>query len=226
MPIARRRPPPRPDRAPQAPYRPALPAVAALPTLTGPHLVLRQLAERDLPALYAVFSDPLVMRYWSHPPLASPADAAWYFANLEAGRRDRRFWQWGIAVRDEDTVIGTVSLFGADAARRRAELGYAIASARWRRGHASEAVHLAIAHAAGALGLRTLRADVDPRNLASRGLLETLGFRCTAQRHTGRCVDGVPVPSASYVLQMHMPDATHGRTGFADPVMEPADPER
>lgn len=204
MPIARRRGPPhRPGRIPAAAQRPALPAVSALPTLCGPHLILRQLAERDLADLYGVLSDPLVMRYWSHPPLASPADAVWYFANLEAGRRDRRFWQWGVTVRDDDAVIGTVSLFAADAVRRRAELGYAIASARWRRGHASEAVRLAIAHATGALGLRTLRADVDARNLASCRLLETLGFRCAAQRHTGRCVDGVPVPSALYVLQMH-----------------------
>lgn len=207
MPIARRLlPPHRPDRAPAR--RRALPAVAALPTLTGPHLILRQLAGRDLPSLYGVLSDPLVMRYWSHPPLASPADAAWYFANLEAGRRDRRFWQWGVAVRDEDTVIGTLSLFAADAVRRRAELGYAIASSRWRQGHASEAVRLAIAHAAGALGLRRLHADVDPRNTASCRLLETLGFRCAAPRHTGRCVDGVPAPSALYVLRMHTTGAT------------------
>lgn len=202
MPIARRlRPPRRPERSPAR--RPALPAVAALPTLTGPRLILRQLAEPDLPSLYGVLSDPLVMRYWSHPPLASPADAAWYLANIEAGRRDRRFWQWGIAVRDDDTVIGTLSLFATDALRRQAELGYAIASSRWRQGHASEAVRLTIAHAAGALGLRTLRADVDPHNTASCRLLETLGFRSAVQRHTGRCVDGTPVPSALYVLQMH-----------------------
>ncbi|HUD42134.1 MAG TPA: GNAT family N-acetyltransferase [Dokdonella sp.] len=174
--------------------------------LSGPRLILRQMGEHDLPDLYAILSDPLVMRHWSHPPLASPADAAWYFANLEAGRRLRTFWQWGVVVRDEDAVIGTVSLFAVDAARRRAELGYAIASARWRRGHASEAVRLAIAHASGALGLRTLLADVDPRNAASCRLLDRLGFHCTEQRHTGRCVDGVPVPSALYVLQTHMPD--------------------
>jgi|GEM_PF-1101988 len=202
MPIARRRPL-RPDRTPHTTPRAALPAVATLPTLTGPHLVLRQLAERDLPDLYGVFSDPLVMRYWSHPPLASPADAAWYFANLEAGRRDRRFWQWGVALRGEDTMIGTVSLFGADAVRREAEIAYAIASARWRRGHATEAVRLAIAHAFGPLGLQRLLADVDPRNDASCRLLDTLGFRREGQRHSGRCADGAPVPSASYVLHLH-----------------------
>lgn len=185
-----------------------LPAIAALPTLSGPRLRLRQLAERDLPYLYGVFSDPRVMRYWSHPPLASAADAAWYLANIEAGRRHRRFWQWGVAMRGDDALIGTVSLFALDAARRQAELGYAIASTRWQRGYGAEAAGLAIAYAWGHLGLQTLLADVDPRNDASCRLLATLGFRSAERRQTGRCVDGVPVPSALYVLQLHTAEPT------------------
>jgi [ribosomal protein S5]-alanine N-acetyltransferase len=187
--------------------RSVLPAVGVLPTLQGRRLALRQLSGRDVPALFEVFSDPQVMHYWSHPPLATLADAQWYWANLEAGRRHRTLWQWGIAVRDGDTIVGTVSLFAVDPIRRQAELGYAVGSAYWRRGHASEALHLAITYAWRALDLNRLEADVDVRNLASCRLLEKLGFRHAGERHAGRCVDGKPVPSAFYALQRHASEA-------------------
>ena len=38
-------------------------------------LVLRPLAERDVPALFEIHSDPLAMRYWSAPVWT--AGAAW-----------------------------------------------------------------------------------------------------------------------------------------------------
>jgi ribosomal-protein-alanine N-acetyltransferase len=38
-------------------------------------LLLRPLAEADAPALFAIFSDPVVMRYWSTPPWASMDEA-------------------------------------------------------------------------------------------------------------------------------------------------------
>lgn len=57
-------------------------SLAALPTLDTPRLLLRPLTAADVPALFAIFSDPAVMRYWSSTPLADEAAAAALLAEI------------------------------------------------------------------------------------------------------------------------------------------------
>ena len=73
--------------------------------------------------------------------------------------------------------IGTTTLFRFDPRHRRAEVGYALRSDHWGQGLASEAVSLAIDWALRTLDLHRVEADIDPRNDASRRVLERLGFR-------------------------------------------------
>ena len=47
-----------------------------LPIITTPRLVLRWISEDDIDSLYAIFSDPQVMRYWSTVPLPNREAAA------------------------------------------------------------------------------------------------------------------------------------------------------
>lgn len=84
--------------------------------------------------------------------------------------------QWGIALRDTDEIIGTVSLFQIDLANARGELGFALGREHWGQGYAREAVSRALDFAFGPLGLHRLEADVDPDNARSLKLVESLGF--------------------------------------------------
>lgn len=148
-----------------------------LPTIEGERLRLRWLEESDVPALYAVFSDPAAMRYWSHEPFRRIEQAHGYLESIRHGFMEGRLFQWGVARRVDDAVLGTVTLAQIDHANRRAEIGFALAPAHWGQGYGREAVALALAHAYGALALARIGADVDPRNGASLRLLESLGFR-------------------------------------------------
>ena len=153
-----------------------IPDAPRLPTLDGERLRLRPLDDADVPALYTVFGDPEVARFWAVPALAHEAAAAGIVAQARDNFAARRGFRWGVALRADDVVIGTCSLFNLDAAHRRAEVGYALARSHWRRGYASEALALAIAFGFTVLGLRRLEADVDPRNDASLRMLERFGF--------------------------------------------------
>ncbi len=97
----------------------------------------------------------------------------------EIGRlaASRTLFQWGLAPREDDTVVGTCTLAWLDWTHRRAELGYALGSSHWRRGYMIEALPALIGHAFGDLALRRLEADVDPRNEPSLRLLDKLGFK-------------------------------------------------
>jgi RimJ/RimL family protein N-acetyltransferase len=148
----------------------------SLPLLETPRLRLRTIEPDDVPALYAVFSDPRVMRYWSSPPMQDVSEAVALQADIAAMMRDDTLYQWGIESRTDGGLIGTVTLYRIDAVHRRGEIGFALGAAHWGRGYASEAVGALIAHAFVDRELHRLEADVDPRNDASLRVLAKLGF--------------------------------------------------
>jgi RimJ/RimL family protein N-acetyltransferase len=148
-----------------------------LPSLATPRFVLRWLTPNDVPALFEVFSDPQVMRYWSSPPLQRTEQAAELLAEIERFFHARTLFQWGIAAREDDHVVGTCTLYHLNLDHRRGEIGFALGRAHWRRGIMGEALSALIAFAFGALDLHRLEADVDPRNEPSIRALERQGFR-------------------------------------------------
>lgn len=145
------------------------------PILQGTRLRLRALVEADRADLFAIFSDPEVMRYWSGPPWTSPQQADRLYEADAAGLRDGDALRFGIELGGH--VVGCVSVFRISESSRRAELGYLLHRAVWGLGIATEACTLALDHAFGAMNLHRMEADTDPRNHASVRLLTGLGFR-------------------------------------------------
>src|SRR5690606_17293445 len=96
-----------------------------LPTLEAVRVRLRWLEERDVDALFAVFSDSAVTRYWSRPAMTQLSEAEELLADVRAGFDSGGLFQWGVERRLDDKVIGTCTLFQIDTKNRRAEVGYA-----------------------------------------------------------------------------------------------------
>jgi RimJ/RimL family protein N-acetyltransferase len=115
------------------------------------------------------------MRYWTRPPMIAHEEAEGLVDEmLQAfGHRERLSW---VVADKADIAIGTCTLFHFDARHRHAEVGYALRSGLWGKGLAREAVALALGWAFDTLGLHRVEASIDPRNAASRRLLERLGF--------------------------------------------------
>lgn len=149
----------------------------ALPTLDAPRVRLRALTARDVDALFAVFSDERMMRFWSTPAMKERTEAEALFARIQGGFAQKTVFQWGIERREDGRVLGTCTLFHLDPGNRRAEVGYGLASAYWKQGYMREALAALIGFAFGTLKLRRLEADVDPRNESSLRTLGKLGFR-------------------------------------------------
>lgn len=154
-----------------------LAALPGFPVLTGQRVRLRGPRGGDVDDLFALFSDPAVMRYWSSAPMRSRMQAEGKVEEILELFERREMLNWLIADRRDDRAIGTCTLFHFDARHRRAEAGYALRSDRWGRGLASEAVSLALDWGFRSLALHRIEADIDPRNDASRRLLLRLGFR-------------------------------------------------
>lgn len=147
------------------------------PLLQGQRVRLRGFARNDRPFLFSLFSDPRVIRYWSHPAWTETAQAQRYLNSIARGWRDGSLQQWAIADVQTDQAIGSLTFYDIVPAHARAAVGYALHPDHWGRGLASEAVDLALRHAFDTLGWMRIEADTDPDNAASIRLLERFGFR-------------------------------------------------
>jgi RimJ/RimL family protein N-acetyltransferase len=139
-------------------------------------LVLRPLSPQDAEPLFAIYSDPEFTRYWSSLPWRSLEEATDYIERDRQQRAAGQCLRLGIFLQATRELVGTCSLFNLNLPCRRAELGYGIARAHWRRGYQFEAVSVLIRFAFAELGFHRLEADVDPRNISSLRSLEKLGF--------------------------------------------------
>lgn len=154
-----------------------LPDADRLPTITTERLRLRWLTPEDVPALFAIFGDPAVCRYWSRPALPDLAAAATLQGEIAQCFAERSLFQWGLCERTTDAVVGTCTLAALSSAHRRAEVGFALAQAVWGRGYLAEALPALLTFAFDTLDLHRVEADVDPRNARSIRGLEGAGFR-------------------------------------------------
>ena len=139
--------------------------------------MLRRVSSDDVDALFGIFSNVEVMRYWSTPPLPD-RDAAVALVNEIHDAFEREVMlKWGVVRRADNVLIGTTTLYNLDFTNRRAEVGYALGREHWGQGYMHEALQALLTYCFETLNLRRLEADVDPRNEASIQTLERLGFQ-------------------------------------------------
>ncbi|HSK78033.1 MAG TPA: GNAT family protein [Thermoanaerobaculia bacterium] len=177
-----------------------LEGATTLPTLETERLTIRWLEDRDVPRLFEIFSNPEVMRYWSSPPLEDIRGAEELLREIRQFFESRTLFQWGVALKEDDRVIGTCTLSSLSASNRRAEIGYALGRAWWGKGYMTEALPALLRFAFGPLGLHRIEADVDPRNLPSLRSVESLGFRREGYLRERYFVNGEVQDSVIYGL--------------------------
>lgn len=151
--------------------------IPPLPEIETARLRLRELRDSDADALYAVFSDPAVMRYWSGSAWTTREQALAHVARMREGRAQVEYYPWGIATLHDDALIGTASLFEIQREHGRGMIGYALASAQQGHGYALEAARAMLRFAFDVLELQRIEIDTDPDNAASRKLAERCGAK-------------------------------------------------
>ena len=148
----------------------------ALPDLPGTRVHLRPLRAGDEPNLFAIYSDPEVMRYRDGVRMETLADAGRYIADVHEYFNRRELFEWAIVEAATDRLIGTATLVHIEPRHRRAEIGFAIGRTHWGKGLAREGVARLLTFSFDELALHRIEADVDPRNEPSLRLMTRLGF--------------------------------------------------
>ena len=140
-------------------------------SIETPRLLLRPIMRYDAPMLHQALSDPAVMRYWSTPPHGALRETEDWIAESTAAmaRGDAH----DFAVLHDGQVIGRVAFWMGD------EIGFFFLRKAWGKGFAREAAAAVLRYGFDTLGFKQVRADVDPDNVASLRLLESVGFKRT-----------------------------------------------
>jgi len=168
--------------------------------LHTPRLTLRPLREGDAPALFEMFSDPGVMRYWSTPPWQSIDIAHQLVARDAQALAAGQHLRLGCERNEDGRLIGQCTLFNLVASCRRAEIGYGMARTAWGQGYMAEALDALLRYGFEQLDLNRVEADIDPRNLRSARSLTRLGFKHEGHLRERWIVDGEVSDSDLYGL--------------------------
>ncbi|MBW4451759.1 MAG: GNAT family N-acetyltransferase [Nostoc indistinguendum CM1-VF10] len=150
-------------------------SLSSFPELETERLLLRETTLQDAKAIFAIFSDPAVTQFHDLDTFTSIEEAI-----AVIGRRAKRFEQregirWGIARKQDNVLIGSCG-FTWNPQENSAEVGYELASTFWRQGIMTEAVHTILQFGFNKMDLRFIVAQVMLNNIASKNLLEKLGF--------------------------------------------------
>ncbi|GAB3598628.1 GNAT family protein [Angustibacter peucedani] len=160
------------------------------PTLTTDRLRLRPFVDDDAEALFALQSDPRVLRYWDAPPWTERERAARFIATCRSMAEEGSGARVAVDRLSDNAFIGWCSLSRWNPDFFSAAMGYCYTEESWGQGFATEAAEALLQWAFDALPLNRVQAETDTRNLGSARVLEKLGFQREGTLREDCVVDG------------------------------------
>ncbi len=152
------------------------PNFTPFPTLTTNRLVLRQITAEDAPELFIQRTDERVMKYVERPRPKDINDTITFINTITDLRDKNEIITWGITLKENPKLIGTVVYLNFKKEHYRAEFGYALHPDYWRKGIMDEVAKAVIDYGFNVMKLHSIEANINPENIASQKLLEKHGF--------------------------------------------------
>jgi RimJ/RimL family protein N-acetyltransferase len=143
-------------------------------------LVLRSLRASDAERVQAYRSDPEVARFQSWDTQSLDEVHAFIAEQRALCSAEPDWYQFAIAERSTDCVVGDLGVHILEIDHRQVEIGFTLAPDAQGQGYAAEAVRGILGHLFVALGKHRVIASTDPRNERSIALLRRVGFRLEA----------------------------------------------
>ncbi len=148
-----------------------------MPLLETERLALRRLTTDDAEFILELLNEPSFLKYIGDKGVRTRADACRYIETGPMASYERfGFGLYRVELKDGREPIGICGLLKRDSLPD-ADIGFALLPRYWSKGYAFESASAVLAHARDTLGLQRVLAITSPDNVASIGLLESLGFR-------------------------------------------------
>jgi len=142
-------------------------------------LVLRAFQPGDFDAVYAMRSDPGVVRYlyWDVHSEVEARRALEQRISFRALHREGDVLALAAVLRDTTEMVADVILRYVSAEHQLAEIGYIVHPDHQGRGYATEAARAVLGIAFDTVGFHRVVGSMEARNAASARVLEKLGMR-------------------------------------------------
>ncbi len=153
------------------------PTFPYFPELSTERLILRAHISADAPALFSLRTSDEVMRYIDRERPKEILEIEAKIQLINESFETNGMLIWVIAFKDSPLeMIGEIGFYRTDYANHRAEIGYMVQPAHWRKGVISEALKKVIDFGFQTINLHSISANINPGNDASRQILLKHGF--------------------------------------------------
>ena len=146
------------------------------PVLETERLLLREIEEKDIKAIYSILSREDVTVHYGQEPFKAYEEARSLLAIFNMNYSMQRGIRWGIQEKNSGAFVGTIGFHAWHQKHRRAEIGYELHPDFWKKGYGQEAVSEVISFGFSELKLNRISAICYPENKSSQKLLERSGF--------------------------------------------------
>ena len=141
----------------------------AFPELSSEDLILRRITPDDAPTIREI-------SFYDGVPAASEQEVLLILERIEQDYAQGDTVHWGICLQGVDEVVGTCGFYRGYPDNV-GEIGYVLKEAYRGRGNMTKALRRVITFGLEEMALAGVVAYTDAANLASRGVLNRLGFR-------------------------------------------------
>jgi len=147
------------------------------PILETERLSLRQYEKADAARIMYLRSDPTINSFVKINAPKNEQEAFDYIDKINEGFVKGDWIKWGIHKKEDDLLIGSISLWEFSYDRKKAEVGYVLDHFFWGKGFLSEAWGAVKSFAQQELRLEKIEAWTHCENVKSIRLLERQGFQ-------------------------------------------------
>lgn len=146
------------------------------PVLHTERLLLRQIINEDANEMFALRSNPEIMKYIPREMPKNIDDAIAHIEFMQGLLESGECINWAICLKEDNKLIGNIGYFRMQPENHRAEIGYLLATGFHGKGIIQEAITEIIKYGFETMKLHSIEAVTDPENFASWKLLEKNGF--------------------------------------------------
>jgi len=155
------------------------------PELISNRLILRSIKESDCDTILFLRSDMEVNKFIQRPEhrqTNTKSDALKFIKQLSENSQNGISISWGITLKNEPQIIGTICLWNFSKDHKTGEVGYDLKPEFQNKGIMNEALNLIIDFGFNKLKLYKIEAFTDHKNESSKKLLEKNRFQFIENR--------------------------------------------
>jgi [ribosomal protein S5]-alanine N-acetyltransferase len=145
-------------------------------TIETKRLILRKLSIKDKEHIFEYASQEIVSRYVPWEVHHSLEDTVEFLKLIEKKNEKKNRLTWGIVLKEENKLIGTIDLIRLDSIHKKAEFAYVLSNFYWGKGFMQEAAEALLDYGFNDLNLNKISAQIMLGNKQSERVIEKLGM--------------------------------------------------